>query len=167
MKLYASTVNCFQNIVTLNFVMNTWFIGQALLFSAFSNWFSLFLITPFMTFDAFIYCYAMQRVKSKVWKLRILTKYLKKKPLQLHDVTLSIYSLEWYNFEFNSDRKSLMFIMKKFQNPIDLKLFRVHKTDLELFVFVSWIYVLNFIIIFCSQMVNTAFSIFSLMKNLN
>lgn len=66
LEIYSTLMFCFHSIVSLNFLMNTWFIGQALVFSHFSNWFYLFYITPFMVFDSWIYCFAAQRVKSKV-----------------------------------------------------------------------------------------------------
>lgn len=61
-KLFSS----FRSVISLNFVVNTLFIGQALLFSNSADWATFLGYFPFLMFDFWIYCFASQLVITKV-----------------------------------------------------------------------------------------------------
>lgn len=66
LDMISTLMEEFGYIICLNFIMNIWFIGQCLMFSYNSDWYNLTLVTPFMLFDAWIYCYGSQLIISKV-----------------------------------------------------------------------------------------------------
>lgn len=61
-KLFSS----FRSVISLNFVVNTLFIGQALLFSNSADWATFLGYFPFLMFDFWIYCFASQLIITKV-----------------------------------------------------------------------------------------------------
>lgn len=68
LQTFKDFVNYFNLIISINFVVSIWFIGQGLIFTLLGEWYDLLTITPFMVFDAWIICYATQLVITKVKK---------------------------------------------------------------------------------------------------
>lgn len=52
-------------------------------------------------------------------------------------MAVSLYALNWYEFESNATKKSLIILMIKFQKKIKINIFRVIELNLQLFVSVS------------------------------
>jgi hypothetical protein len=57
---------CFGNVLQVVFVLAIWLNAQATIFMLESQWVELILFLPFMLFDTWLYCYASQRMITKV-----------------------------------------------------------------------------------------------------
>jgi 7tm Odorant receptor len=65
-EIIAELLDCFKYILSLNFVLNIWLIGQSLLFQSESDWVMFLMTSPFLLFEAWIFCYASQTVITRV-----------------------------------------------------------------------------------------------------
>lgn len=68
LQIISVFLHCFENILSLNFVLNIWLIGQSLVFSSDSDWIIFLLTSPFLLFEAWIFCYASQLIVTRVRK---------------------------------------------------------------------------------------------------
>lgn len=65
-QIISDLLDCFKNVLSLNFVVNIWLAGQASIFSSDSNWVGFVITLPFLLFDAWIYCFSSQMITTKV-----------------------------------------------------------------------------------------------------
>jgi hypothetical protein len=65
-EIIVELLDCFKYILSLNFVVNIWQIGQSLVFSSDSDWLMFLMTSPFFLYEAWIFCYASQTVITKV-----------------------------------------------------------------------------------------------------
>jgi 7tm Odorant receptor len=65
-EIIAELLDCFKYILSLNFVLNIWQMGQSLIFSVDSNWMMFIITSPFFLYEAWIFCYASQTVITRV-----------------------------------------------------------------------------------------------------
>jgi hypothetical protein len=66
LEVVSTTVKMFKSVLSFNFVINIAFIGQSMILSKEENWKIFLLSTPFLLFDAWIFCYASQKIITKV-----------------------------------------------------------------------------------------------------
>lgn len=62
----AELLDCFKNILRLNYVFSIWFIAQTLIYSSDSRWIEFAVTMPFLLFEALIYCYGSQKIITQV-----------------------------------------------------------------------------------------------------
>jgi hypothetical protein len=67
-EVVRKTVKIFESILSFNFIINIIFIGQSMILSKEENWKVFLLTTPFLLFDAWVFCYASQKIITKVRK---------------------------------------------------------------------------------------------------
>jgi hypothetical protein len=65
-EIIQELLDCFKYILSLNFLLNIWLVGQSLIFSSDSDWLVVFLTSPFLLFEAWIYCYSSQSIITRV-----------------------------------------------------------------------------------------------------
>lgn len=138
LEIVEKTVKLFRMILSFSFIISIGFIGQTLILSTDSNWEMFLLTTPYLLFEAWIFCYSSQKIITKVRKKVVDEKLKVHFFFQANELSNSIYFLPWYDFEKNSSKKLLSLLMMKFQRPVKIVMFKVMNFDLELFVFVSF-----------------------------
>lgn len=132
----------FKLIVGFNLLTDIIFLGEPLIGFHNYDFFQFYVELPYVisdVFDAWIFCYPLQLIITKVnfsivWKV-IIFFYCSFKS---QEITFSVYSLYWYRFDSNSSRTLFILMLMKFQKPIEFKVFRVFRVNLELLIFVSW-----------------------------
>jgi hypothetical protein len=65
-EIIVEMFDCFKYILSLNFVLNIWLIGQSLLFSSDSDWVMFLMTSPILLFEAWIFCYASLTVITRI-----------------------------------------------------------------------------------------------------
>lgn len=71
--------------------------------------------------------------KSKSRERKEIKKF-NKFDFQSEELTSFVYSSGWYEFESDACKKSIAFMIMKFQYPLKIKIFRIVKVHLKLFV---------------------------------
>ena len=66
LEIVTRVVKTFESILSLNFAVNIGFIGQTLILSTNSNWLIFLASTPYLLFEAWIFCFASQKIITKV-----------------------------------------------------------------------------------------------------
>jgi hypothetical protein len=132
-------MSCFENILKLNFILSACLVAQITIFSFESGWVNFMYGSPYLLFEAWLYCYAAQKITSKVCSEAFLCVFVKKLFYsQTSDLAFEIYSVNWCKFDDNSSQKLIVSLIQKFQNPVKLVIFKVMEIDLERFVMVSF-----------------------------
>jgi hypothetical protein len=65
-KIIVEFMRCFDNFLKVNFIIEIWLMAQAAIFSMEGKWLELLMCVPFLLFEAWLYCYAAQRIITKV-----------------------------------------------------------------------------------------------------
>ena len=65
-EIIDKLLNCFKNVLKVNFVFNILFVAQTTIFLVESKWLELLTSLPFLLFEAWIYCFASQKIITKV-----------------------------------------------------------------------------------------------------
>jgi hypothetical protein len=68
-QIIAELLDCFKNILSLNFVLNIWLFGHSLMFPSDSYWTVFLMSSPFVLFAAWVFCYASQIVMTRVSRM--------------------------------------------------------------------------------------------------
>ena len=66
LEIVSKAVKIFESILSFNFVVNIGFIAQTLILSTNSNWLIFLMSTPYLLVEAWIFCFASQKVITKV-----------------------------------------------------------------------------------------------------
>lgn len=65
-EIIVKLLSCFENVLKVNFVFNIWFVAQTTIYSVESKWLELLTSLPFLLFEAWIYCFASQKIITMV-----------------------------------------------------------------------------------------------------